>query len=361
MVTLEALFILYESRHKLIDMSQASRLTIRAAALTGLATLCRSYGVAAAPILRAAGLPAGVEHEPDRRIPVIQLNRVFELAAAACGRDDFGLRLSELRGFSNLGPISMIARDEPTVGAAFAVIEAYLPLHNDALVVTRERFGEIVVLRSSLLSPGPKTQATDIAVAMQHRILAHLAGPHWQAEEVCLSRSAPADTARFRQVLGPRIRFAAEFDGIVVRADLFDRPNPLAEAGLRPYASQVLRLTDPGHAPGMANQVRRVLSLLLSSGRCTAGYVASRLGVSRRTLTRALEAEGTRFLTLLDEARDDVAQRHLAASVRSLAEIADLLSFSSPAAFSTWFRQRHGMPPREWRKTHHHTADYRQR
>lgn len=38
----------------------------------------------------------------------------------------------------------MIARDEPTVGAAFAVIEAYLPLHNDALVVTRERLSEIM-------------------------------------------------------------------------------------------------------------------------------------------------------------------------------------------------------------------------
>lgn len=333
-----------------MNMSQAARLTIRAAALTGLTALCRSYGVDAAPILRAAGLPGGIEHEPDRRIPVVQVNQVFELAAAACGRDDFGLRLSELRGFSNLGPISMIARDEPTVGAAFAVIEAYLPLHNDALAVTRERFGEIVVLRSNLLAPGARTQATDIAVAMQFRILAHLAGPYWQVEEVCLSRSAPVDTARFRQVLGPRIRFNAEFDGIVVRADLFDRPNPLAEAALRPYASQVLRLADPGRAQSMADKVRRVLALLLSSGRCTAGYVAARLGLSRRTLTRLLQAEGTRFLLLLDEARDEVAQRHLAARVRSLAQIADLLSFSSPAAFSTWFRQRHGLSPRDWRK-----------
>ncbi len=333
-------------------MSQASRLTVRAAALTGLAALCRSYRVDAARLLREAGLEPGLENDPDRRVPVEAVNQAFELAARACEIDDFGLRLSELRGFANLGPISLIARDEPTIGAALAAIEAYLPLHNDALVVTRQRFGDIVVLRSEILGPGAKTQARDIAIAMQHRILKQLAGSSWQAEEICLSRPRPADAVRFRQVLGTRLRFNAEFDGIVVRADLLERPNPMAEAGLRSYAGQLLRIADPGQAQTTADKVRRVLSLLLSSGRCTAGYVATQLGLSRRTLTRALADEGTRFLALQDEARRDVAERHLGAGARSLAEVADLLGFSSPSAFSTWFRGQYGMTPRDWRQKH---------
>lgn len=331
-------------------MSQAKGLTVRAAALTGITALCRSYGVDAAPLLRRAGLPANPEGMPDLRVPCQAVDQAFELAALACGRDDFGLRLSELRGFANLGPISLLARDEPTVGAALAAIEAYLPLHNDALVVTREHHGEIVVLRSTLLGPGARVQATDIAVAMQHRILRQLTGPAWEAEEVCLSRPRPADLAKFRQVLGPRLRFDADFDGIVIRADLLDSPNPMAEAALRPYASQMLRLADPGAGESMADRVRRVLALLLSSGRCTAGHVAQHLGLSRRTLTRALEAEGTRFLALLDTEREEVALRHLSARARSMAQIADLLGFSSPAAFSTWFRARFGVSPREWRR-----------
>lgn len=330
-------------------MSQIARLTVRAAAVTGMTALCRSYGVDAGRVLRAAGLPADIEAQPDRRVPVTAVNEALERAAAACGRDDFGLRLSELRGFSNLGPIGLIARDEPSVGSAMAAIEAYLPLHNDALAVTREHFGDVVVLRSVILVPGPKVQARDIAVAMQHRILKQLAGPAWEAEEVCLTRSPPADISRFRRVLGPHIRFNAEFDGIVVRSDLLERPNPMAEEGLRSYASRLLRIGDAGQPEAMADRVRRVLSLLLSSGRCTAEHVAAQLGVSRRTLTRALEAEGTRFLALLDEARIDVARRQLEARARSLAEIADLLGFSSASAFSTWFRHHHGITPRDWR------------
>lgn len=331
-------------------MSHAKGLTVRAAVLTGLAALCRSYGVDAGALLRRAGLPANAESLPDRRVACLAVNRVFELAALACGRDDFGLRLTELRGFSNLGPISLLARDEPTVGEALAAIEAYLPLHNDALAITRQQFGDIVVLRSTLLTPGTKFQVNDIAVAAQHRILRQLAGPTWEAEEVCLSRPRPADPAKFRQVLGPRVRFDAEFDGIVIRADLLARANPMAEAGLRPYATQMLRLAGPGTAESMADRVRRVLGLLLSSGRCTAGHVAAQLGISRRTLTRALEGEGTRFLELLDAERGEVAMRQLAGRARNLGQIAELLGFSSPGAFSAWFRRRFGQTPRDWRR-----------
>lgn len=308
------------------------------------------YGIDAARLLRSAGLPAGAESQPDRRLPVLALNRVFELAARATGCEDFGLRLSELRGLSNLGPIGLIARDEPTVGAALGVIEAYLPLHNDALALSRQHFGDVVVLRSEILGPGPKVQATDIAVAMQHRILRQIAGPNWQAEEVCLSRAEPADPARFRQVLGLQVRFNAEFDGIVIKGDLLERPNPLAEAAFRPYATQLLGIAVPGSSETMTARVRRILALVLPTGRCTGSYVAQHLGVSRRTLTRTLEAEGTRFLELLDEERGELALRHLAGRVRSLGQIADLLGFSSPAAFSTWFRNRYGNAPSEWRK-----------
>lgn len=325
-------------------------MTLRAAALTGLGALCRSYGVDAARLLRQTGLPTSAELQPDRRLPVTTVNQVLELAALATGRDDFGLRLAELRGLSNLGPIGLIARDEPSVGTAFAVIEAYLPLHNDALVINRQHFADLVVLRTEILAPGSKIQALDMALAAQHSILHQLAGPGWMPEEVCLTRAPPADQSRFRQVLGRRLRFNAEFDGIVIRADLFDQPNPMAEAAFRPYASQLLGRAAPGAAEAMAVRVERVLAQLLPSGRCTAGHIAQHLGISRRTLTRTLEAEGSRFLELLDQAREEVARRHLAGQARNLAQITDLLGLSGAPAFTTWFRRRFGVTPSEWRK-----------
>ena len=334
------------------NMSQKSRLTVRAAALTGLTALCRSYEVSAPAILREAGLPATIETEPDRRVPVGTVNMVLELAALACGRQDFGLRLSELRGFSNLGPISLLARDEPTVGDALHAIANYLPLHNDALSVSRERHVDIVILRSTVFAPNPKVQATDIAVAMQHRIVARLAGANWTAEHVYLTRPRPDDITMFHKIFGRHIDFGAEFDGIVVKSDLLDKPNPMADTALRPYALESLRLYDPGSEASIADRAKRLIETLLSNRRCTAGYIALQLGMSRRTLTRALEAQGTTFLAVLNEARTEIARRHVEGGTRRLSDISDLLGFSSQSAFSSWFVRQFGTNPRHWRQRH---------
>lgn len=208
------------------------------------------------------------------------------------------------------------------------------------------------MLRCDIVVAGTKTQANDIAVAMQYRILVNFAGPLCRAEQICLSRPRPADISKYREVFGQSLTFDAEFDGIVVKTSVLDQPNPMAEAGLRPYASQFLRMSDPGHGAPAAERVRRLLETLLSNRRCTASFIATQLGVSRRTLTRALEAEGTTFLALLDQTRTEIARRHLEGGDRPLSEIADLLGFSSQSAFSTWFLRKFDTPPRQWRQQH---------
>lgn len=106
------------------------------------------------------------------------------------------------------------------------------------------------------------------------------------------------------------------------------------------------------HRDSIAARIRRILPILMANRRCTADHVASRLGMSRRTLTRQLAAEELSFLQLLDAMRDDITQQQLALPGRKLADIADTLGFSSPAAFSGWFHRRHGLSPRDWRRRH---------
>jgi AraC-like DNA-binding protein len=337
-------------------MSQGTRLTIRAATLRGFGALCQSLGVSPERLLRQVGLPVDLEAQPDRRMPVDVGSQLLELAAQACGCDDFAIQLAVRRGISNLGPVGVLARDEPTVGAALAVIETHLPIHNDALALSREFHGDIVILRLDVLGNGPRNQSSVLAVAMQLRILRELAGDDWMPEEVGLSRSAPADERRFRLLFGPNLRFNAPFDGLVVRTALLDRPNRLADPAFQRYAARVAGVYAPTASETMGARVRRVLPALIAYRRCTAGHVASQLGVSRRTLTRALADEGETFLAVLDETRGAIAREHLATSTRQLAEIGDLLGFSDPAAFSSWFRRCHGVAPRDWQKANARAA-----
>lgn len=324
--------------------------TVRAAALTGFGALARSYGLDPAVLLRAAGLPADAERDPDRRLPAEAINHMFETTAEQAGIDDFGLRLAELRGFSNLGPVTLLARDEPDIRSALAIFTAYLPLHNEALSIDLSEHDGLAILACAVAGEGPKVQATDVAVAMLHRILRQLLGTGWQAQGIYLERQRPMRLGPFERAFSGRVQFAQDFSGIAFMAADLDRPNLLAEAALRPYTAQ-LRAALPGLADlPLAERIRRLLRAMLAGRRCTAPLAAERLGLSRRTMERHLAAEGTTFHALLDEVRGEVARGQLSGSARSNAEIADLLGFASSAAFTAWFSARHGLPPQTWRR-----------
>ena len=87
----------------------------RYAALNGYADLSRSLGTDPSELLRRCGLdPAGLAL-PDRWVPAVAVATLLERSAQASGQDDFGLRLAERRRFSNLGPLSLVIREEPDV------------------------------------------------------------------------------------------------------------------------------------------------------------------------------------------------------------------------------------------------------
>lgn len=324
--------------------------TVRAAALTGFSALARAYGLDPAPLLRDAVLPADAEAEPDRRLSADAINRLLEETAARAGAEDFGLRLAELRGFSNLGPVTLLARDEPDIRSALAIFTAYLPLHNEALTIDLAEHDGLAILSCLVAGEGARVQATDVAVAMLHRILRQLLGTGWHAQGIYLERQRPVRIGAFARAFSTQVHFAQDFSGIVFAAADLDRPNLLAEAALRPYTAQ-LRAALPGLADlSLAERTRRLLRAMLAGRRCTAPLAAERLGLSRRTLERRLAAEGTTFHALLDEVRGEVARGQLAGTRRSNAEIAELLGFASSAAFTAWFTARHGQPPQAWRR-----------
>jgi AraC-like DNA-binding protein len=324
--------------------------TIRAAALTGFSSLARSYGLDPVGLLKAAGLSSDAERDPDRRLSSSALIRLLERAADEAGAEDFGLRLAELRGFSNLGPVTLMARDEPDIRSALSVFTSYLPLHNEALSIDLTEERGLAMLACTVAGEGARVQATDLAVAMLHRILRKLLGTQWHAQEIYLERPRPVRTSPFERAYGTRVHFAEGFSGIVFdQADL-DRPNLLAEAALRPYTAQ-LRAGLQGLADlPLTERVSHLLRTMLAGRRCTAPMVAERLGLSRRTMERRLAEEGATFHSLLDQVRGQLAQGQLTGSQRNSTEIAGLLGFASAAAFTAWFATQFGLPPQTWKK-----------
>jgi AraC-like DNA-binding protein len=72
--------------------------------------------------------------------------------------------------------------------------------------------------------------------------------------------------------------------------------------------------------------------------------------MSSRKLQRQLQSVGTTFYNLLDEVRQNLAQKYLREPDNSITEIGYLLGFSESSAFSRAFKRWMGVTPSEYRK-----------
>ncbi|GAB3107588.1 AraC family transcriptional regulator [Aestuariicella hydrocarbonica] len=77
--------------------------------------------------------------------------------------------------------------------------------------------------------------------------------------------------------------------------------------------------------------------------------IAEQLDISEQTLRRKLNAEGTSYQQIKDNLRSDLANKLLANRSLNIAEVARLLDFSEPRAFTRAFKQWSGQTPRAFR------------
>lgn len=99
-----------------------------------------------------------------------------------------------------------------------------------------------------------------------------------------------------------------------------------------------------------AERVQAALLEALRSGQASMQSIARKLALSKRTLQRRIEVEGTSYQVLLDETRTNLARHYLENTTLSVAEISFLLGFSEPNSFYRAFRVWTGTTPDHLRR-----------
>jgi AraC-like DNA-binding protein len=320
----------------------------RYASLNNFTELSRSLGLDPAAMVRDAGLDPASLSLQDRWAPATAIANLLERAAAASGREDFGIRLAELRRFSNLGPLSMVIREEPDVRSALRILTRYQHLYNEALHIRLAEQQGITTIRIELDLPiQQRRQSTELAVGVLHRLMRAFLGATWQPVAVEFTHSPPGSETIHNRALGPVVRFGQDYDGLRVSSINLDAPNVMSDPFLRGYAQQFLGYIDAVKDNPTVNRVRELIEILLPTGRLSVDQVACSLGVDRRTVHRKLAKEGQTYTTLLDSTRRDLAERLV--HNRPLTEVAEMLGFTSHSNFTRWFCRRFGCSPSQWR------------
>lgn len=324
---------------------------VRSASLTKYLGIARGAGLDPVRMVARAGLDQACLYTPDLRIPEQRLAEVLEASARETRCHSLGLMVGESWRLSDFGPVSLLLQHQPTLRDALAEIERYRHWLSDSVSILVAEHPGVAVLHVTLQTgrQQPGRQAMELTVATLHSLIRAILGESWMPHSVHFAHAAPADLRIHRRLFGPRIEFGADFDGLVLASADLDRVNPLADASLAGYARGFLDL-QPGAGKPIAAEVRRTLNQLLPRGRGAVEQVAQSLGTSPRTLQRQLEQDGQTFSALVNDVRRELAQRHLQDPRRPLAQVATLLGFSEPSAFSRWFATQFGKSPTRWRQ-----------
>ena len=205
--------------------------------------------------------------------------------------------------------------------------------------------------RSGPRSLGHRVANESVLAEFLH-VARQILGPELEALAVSFRHAAPADTRLHAEHFGVSPHWQADTDELVLpRAILSAVPsfaNPALSRHFEALAQRLLQELSP--ELDTTTRVRVAIREALPDGEPASTTIAKQLGMSERSLRRALADEGESFRRLLEAVRKERAALLISDPRASLAEVAFSLGFSELSAFSRAFKRWHGRAPSEVRR-----------
>jgi hypothetical protein len=187
---------------------------------------CARLGLDTGQILSAAKLDPVTIQNPDARIPLEQVDALWQKAYELANDPNLALHAIEVLPFGAYRVIDFLASSAPTVGAALAKVSDYFPIIN-ALVrlpyTVDDRhvtFGIEAPARPSTITR-PYAEYTLAAVFLRTRIATNQPFRLMRAE---FSHPRPADISEHERIFDCPVIFGADTCQLVIARDVWDTP-----------------------------------------------------------------------------------------------------------------------------------------
>ena len=151
---------------------------IRSACLTGYVEVAHRFGLDPFCLLKEAGLDRSCLLNPDIKISIDQCHWLLEASASEARVEDFGLRMSENRRLSNLGPLALATRDASSLREMVYAVIRYLRLHTDVFALFFEESDDLAIVKAELIGSrlSSARQLIEMAVGVTYRVMGQLLG-----------------------------------------------------------------------------------------------------------------------------------------------------------------------------------------
>jgi len=162
----------------------------------------------------------------------------------------------------------------------------------------------------------------------------------------------PRHGASYAEAFGCPIEFGSESMEWHFNANVLAEPCPSANSLTANICQDFCEaMIDSGSATTPLQRELRSFMLANSGRRTTSGEAAQAVGLSKRTLFRRLQEQGTNFQSLLDETRASLACEYLENTHLPVSAIAERCGFGDEANFRKAFQGWRSKTPSQWRKS----------
>ena len=300
------------------------------------------------PLLRRSRLSMDSLNSRERICVSAQIE-FLDAAAKALDDDCLGISLAGSYDLRELGMLYYVAASSFTLHDALRRLARYSRLGNEA-IFGREKHGASCTLE--FIFEGVQRhrgrQQIEFLAATFVRLCRQVLGRDVKPLSTSFVHFRSDDERSFYSLFGKNIQFGATADEMKLDPDLFALPL----VGFDPFLNELMSksceeaLSKHSRPAGsLRMNVENALAPLLPHGEARIEVVARRLGLGTRTLLRRLSKEGLRFAEIVEDLRRDLAVEYLREEDLQISQIAWLLGFRSPSAFTHSCQRWFGKPP----------------
>ena len=330
-------------------VKSASDLIVPIATVASAPRLLADSGASMVDVARSAGLEPDRLEDPTQTISFTEIGRYLTACVRVTGDETFALRLGLAEGLAALTAVGYLAQHSPDVRTALAALSDHVNRFAGAIEVTQDDSVAFLEYRFLLPRIPGAGLIVEAGMGIGVAILRQLCGPAWNPIEVHLTRGLPQQSTEWQRCVQAPVYFGGQDNQLLFSAQWLDHRIQRANAEFRSLLHKRVAQLDAEYGEDLSLQVCSVIRASLLAGDASAHHVASRLGLSPRTLRRRLSEQQTSFAELVDETRFEFTCYLLEHSTASLTQIADLLGYAHSSALSRAFRRWAGLSPREWR------------
>jgi AraC-like DNA-binding protein len=339
----------------LVVAREAGDLAAEAHHLLGLRALfaeMADHGIAASALLQGTGLTPGQLDDAQARISPAQKVAIFRNVLRLSSNPEVGLRAGSRQRLSDFGVYGYALVSSRTFGEAVDLGIRHVRLAGPVL---EKRFriegGSAVFEGHDVMDLGEVLPlATEFWFASIAQLTSCVLEAPLPSRLLLLPYRRPAHAAAYERVFGCPVRFEQPVMEWHFDAAVLDRPcpnaNPITADLCVSFCERMLE-----RLPSESEIARQIRTACLNSRGTfpSADEMATRLGLSVRTLHRRLADGGQGYQALVDEVRCSLAIEFLRNTALPVEQIAGRVGFSDASNFRKAFRKWTGHPPSHYR------------